>query len=38
MLAEMVRTFLKGQGGEGFGISKLAFVIDIRSNELTLGF
>ena len=38
LLPEMVRTFLKGQGGEGFGISKLAFVIDIRSNEFLLGF
>jgi len=38
LLPEMVRTFLKGQGGEGFGISKLAFVVDIRSNELLSGF
>ena len=38
LLPELVRTFLKGQGGEGFGISKLAFVIDIRSNELLRGF
>lgn len=38
LLPEMVRTFIKGQGGEGFGISKLAFVIDIRSNELLRGF
>ena len=38
LLPDMVRTFTKGQGGEGFGISKLAFVIDIRSNELLRGF
>lgn len=38
LLPEMVRTFTKGQGGEGFGISKLAFVIDIRSNEFLRGF
>ncbi len=38
LLPELVRTFIKGQGGEGFGISKLAFVVDIRSNELLRGF
>jgi UPF0042 nucleotide-binding protein len=38
ILPELVRTFIKGQGGEGFGISKLAFVVDIRSNELLRGF
>jgi len=38
LLPELVRTFLKGQGGEGFGIAKLAFVVDIRSNELLRGF
>lgn len=38
LLPEMVRKFLKGQGGEGYGISKLAFVVDIRSNELLHGF
>ncbi len=37
LLPEMTRTFLKGQGGEGFGITKLAFVVDIRSNELLRG-
>ena len=37
-LPELVRTFTKGQGGEGYGISRLAFVVDIRSNELLKGF
>ena len=37
MLPPLVRTFLSGQGGEGFGIEKLAFVVDIRSNELLRG-
>ena len=36
-LSNLVSTFLRGQGGEGFGIHKLAFVIDIRSNELLRG-
>ncbi len=38
LLPELVKTFLKGQGGEGFGISRLAFVVDIRSNEFLRGF
>jgi len=38
ILPELIRTFTKGQGGEGFGVSKLAFVVDIRSNELLSGF
>ena len=37
ILPSLVGTFLKGQGGEGFGIEKLAFVVDIRSNELLSG-
>ena len=37
MLPSLVRTFLSGQGGEGFGIEKLAFVVDIRSNDLLRG-
>lgn len=37
LLPELTKTFLKGQGGEGFGISKLAFVVDIRSNDLLRG-
>ena len=37
MLPPLVRTFLSGQGGEGFGIEKLAFVVDIRSNDLLRG-
>ena len=36
-LPSLVDMFLHGQGGEGFGISKLAFVIDIRSNDLLEG-
>lgn len=38
ILPELVRTFTKGQGGDGYGISKIAFVVDIRSNELLKGF
>jgi len=38
ILPELVKTFIKGQGGEGYGITKLAFVVDIRSNELLQGF
>ncbi len=37
ILPELVRTFIKGKGGEGYGIDKLAFVVDIRSNELLKG-
>jgi len=37
VLPSLVSTFLKGQGGEGFGVDKLAFVVDIRSNELLNG-
>ena len=37
LLPELTKTFIKGQGGEGFGIAKLAFVVDIRSNELLRG-
>ena len=38
VLPELVKTFLKGQGGEGFAIDKLAFVVDVRSNEDVKGF
>lgn len=38
ILPELVRTFIKGQGGEGYSIDRLAFVVDIRSNELLKGF
>ncbi|MBQ5966186.1 MAG: RNase adapter RapZ [Clostridiales bacterium] len=38
VLPELVRTFIKGQGGEGFAIDKLAFVVDVRSNEYLKGF
>lgn len=37
ILPALVKTFLSGQGGEGFGVSKLAFVVDVRSNELLKG-
>ena len=38
ILPELAKTFFKGQGGEGFGADKLAFVVDIRSKELLKGF
>lgn len=38
VIPELVRTFLKGQGGEGYAINRLAFVVDIRSNEFLKGF
>lgn len=38
VLVELVRTFLKGQGGEGFAVDKLAFVVDIRSKEFLKDF
>ncbi len=38
ILPELAKTFFKGQGGEGYGIEKLAFVVDIRSKELLKGF
>jgi len=38
LLPVLVRTFLNKQVGESFGTSKLAFVVDIRSNELLSGF
>lgn len=38
VLPELVRTFLKGQGGEGFAVNKLAFVVDIRSKEFLKDF
>lgn len=38
ILPELAKTFFKGQGGEGYGIDKLAFVVDIRSKELLKGF
>ena len=38
ILPELVKTFYKGQGGEGFGIEKLVFVVDIRSREFLKGF
>lgn len=38
ILPELAKTFFKGQGGEGYGMEKLAFVVDIRSKELLKGF
>jgi UPF0042 nucleotide-binding protein len=38
ILPELAKTFFKGQGGEGYGIEKLAFVVDIRSKDLLKGF
>ena len=38
LLPVLVRTFLNKKVGESFGTSKLAFVVDIRSNELLNGF
>jgi UPF0042 nucleotide-binding protein len=37
LLGSLVHTFLQGQGGEGFGIDRLAFVIDVRSAEFLAG-
>lgn len=37
-LPSIIGTFANGQGGEGYGIDKLAFVVDIRSKELLKGF
>ena len=37
LLIELVKTFTEGQGGEGFGIKRLAFVIDVRSAEFFSG-
>ncbi|MBR5975405.1 MAG: RNase adapter RapZ [Clostridiales bacterium] len=38
VLPELIRTFLKGQGGEGFAVDKLAFVVDVRSSDYLKGF
>lgn len=38
VIPDIAKTFAKGQGGEGFGIDKLVFVVDIRSKELLKGF
>ena len=38
ILPELVFTFFKGQGGDGYGVEKLAFVVDIRSKEILKGF
>lgn len=38
ILPELVKTFYKGQGGEGFGVEKILFVVDTRSREFLKGF
>lgn len=38
ILPEIVKSFFKGQGGDGFGVDKLAFVVDVRGKELLKGF
>ncbi len=38
ILPDLVNGFIKGTGGENFGISKLAFVVDCRSREFLDGF
>lgn len=37
ILPELVRTFVKGPGGEGLAIQDLAFVIDVRSADMFSG-
>lgn len=37
LLLSMVRTFLEGRHGEGYGIHRLAFVVDVRSAEFFNG-
>lgn len=37
LLGNIVHAFTEGQGGEGFGIERLAFVIDVRSAEFLAG-
>ncbi|HHX38120.1 MAG TPA: RNase adapter RapZ [Clostridiaceae bacterium] len=37
LLGNIVYAFKEGQGGEGFGIDRLAFVIDVRSAEFLAG-
>jgi len=38
VLPDLVTGFCKGRSGEGFGVSKLAFVVDVRSSEYLDGF
>lgn len=37
LLSSMVKTFLEGRNGEGYGIHRLAFVVDVRSAEFFNG-
>ncbi len=37
LLSSMVKTFLEGRHGEGYGIQRLAFVVDVRSAEFFNG-
>ncbi|MCR4689057.1 MAG: RNase adapter RapZ [Saccharofermentans sp.] len=38
VIPDVINGFIKGTGSENFGISKLAFVVDCRSQELLEGF
>ena len=38
VLPDLVKSFLRGRSGEGFSTPKLAFVVDIRSQEYLDGF
>ncbi len=38
VLPDLVNSFYKGRSGEGFGANKLAFVVDVRSQEYLDGF
>lgn len=38
VLPDLINSFYKGRSGEGFGVSKLAFVVDVRSSEYLDGF
>ena len=38
VLPDLVNGFYKGRSGEGFGVSKLAIVVDVRSQEYLDGF
>lgn len=38
VLPDLINGFYKGRSGEGFGVSKLAFVVDVRSQEYLDGF
>ena len=38
VLPDLVKSFFRGRNGEGFSTPKLAFVVDIRSQEYLDGF